>query len=405
MSRLAGLRARAGVSPVVWSLGVVSLLADLGSEFAYPLVPVFLTVTLGASPAVLGLIEGLAEGTAAALRPASGAISDRLPRRRPLVSAGYGLSAVGRVLLPLAPGWGAVLAARLVDRVGKGVRTAPRDAMIADATPPESRGRAFGLHRSMDTVGAVGGPLAALVALWALGEGSLRTVLLIAAVPVVASAAVTFRIREPRRRPARRRDAGDGPRPPLPGRYWLFLGGWALFAVGNSSDAFLILRARELLGSAAAAVAAYALFNVVAAVASFPAGVMSDRLGRRIPLLAGLGVFAAVYAVVATAPAWPVLLAAFAAYGLYLALTDGVSRALVSTLAPAGRAGEALGLFAGVTAAAAVAASVGGGLLWDRLGPGWTFGAGAVLAAAGAAVLTACPMHPPPQAVTSPGSG
>lgn len=395
------IRDRTGVSPVVWALGVVSLLADLGSELAYPVVPIFLTATLGASPAVLGLIEGLAEGTAAALRPLAGAISDQRPHRRPLVSLGYGLSAFGRLLLPLAPGWGLVLTARLVDRTGKGLRTAPRDAMIADATPADARGRAYGLHRTMDTVGAVGGPLIALAALAVLHDRHLREVLLLAVVPAVASVAVTFRIREPARRvtPGRR----DRERAPaggrlLPGRYWLFVLGWSLFTLGNSSDAFLILRARDVLGSTAAAVAVYALFNLVAALVSFPAGVLSDTVGRRPLLLAGLAVFAAVYAAVGARPSAPLLVAAFAAYGVYLALTDGVGRALVSTLAPADRRGLALGLFSGIASACTVTASIAGGLLWEGPGPEWTFGVGAVMALVAGAVLLVCPMHPAPEA-------
>lgn len=390
-------RARLGVPAPVWALGIVSLLADLGSELAYPIVPVFLVVTLGASPLVVGVIEGLAEGTAAGLRPASGWLSDRMPRRRPLVSLGYGLSALGRVLLPLAPGWGAVLGARLVDRVGKGLRTAPRDAIIADATAPEIRGRAFGLHRTMDTIGAVGGPLLALLALAAVGDARLRLVLLLAAIPAAAAVLVTFRIPEPERHAAPRAAAADGERA-LPGRLWLFMAGWGVFAIGNSSDAFLILRAGDLLGSATAAVAAYALYNVVAAAASLPAGIASDRWGRKPLLIGGLAVFAAVYAVVAAAPSAWLLVLALAAYGGYLAMTDGVSRALVSTLAPAERRGLVLGLFAGVTAAAAVIASITGGLLWDRLGPGWTFGYGAAMALAGAAVLAVCPMGGRPAA-------
>ncbi|MFN8108682.1 MAG: MFS transporter [Thermoleophilia bacterium] len=393
-------RARLDVSPVVWALGVVSLLADLGSEFAYPIVPLFLTGTLGASPAILGVIEGLAEGTAAALRPVSGWVSDRIPRRRVLVSLGYGLSAVGRVLLPIAPGWGGVLAARLVDRTGKGCRTAPRDAMIADATPPAARGRAYGLHRAMDTIGAVGGPLAALVALWAIGQHHLREVLLIAAVPAVAAVLVTFRLPEHARPGAGRRGHAEHRIPRLPGAYWWFLGGWTVFTLGNSTDAFLILRAEHVLGSAAAAVATYALYNLVAAVASLPAGILSDRVGRRPLLLGGLVVFAAVYAAVGAGDRGWVLVAAFAVYGLYLAMTDGVSRALVSTLIPPEAGGFGLGLFAGVTAAATVVASVAGGILWQRAGADWTFRYGAVMALAGGAVLL---LHPAPELPPSEG--
>lgn len=388
-------RLRLGVPPLVWALGVVSLLADVASEFAYPLVPVFLTVTLGASPAVLGLIEGVAEGVAAGLRPLSGAISDRVPRRRVLVSVGYGLSAVGRVLLPLAPGWGGVLGARIVDRTGKGVRSAPRDAMIADATPPEVRGRAFGLHRAMDTTGAIAGPLLALLVLALLGEGRLRLVLLVAAVPAVAAVAVTFLVREPPRTARRRGGTDDDPRVPLPPRYWWMLAGWALFTAGNSSDAFLILRAEDVLGSIGGAVAAYALFNLVAASASLPAGIASDRVGRVPLLVGGLAVFAGVYALIGLSASVPAVLVGFAVYGAYLAMTDGVGRALVADLAPAARRGAAIGIFQGVTAGATVIASVTGGLLWDRLGPGWTFGYGAVCALAAALVIAATVAHRP----------
>lgn len=374
----------AGVPRTVVLLGVVSFFADIAGEMVYPFVPLFLTSVLGAPVAVVGLIEGVAESAASLLRVASGWWSDRVGRRIPLIVGGYGLAAVAKVLLAVAVGWPMVLAARFIDRVGKGIRGSPRDALIADATPAADRGRAFGLHRSLDTAGAVIGPLLALL-LAALVGGRLRLVFAIAAVPGFLSLLPLSAVKEPARPvPADRAGAPPFSFRGLDRRLRLFLAASLVFALGNSSDVFLILRARGLGLSTTAVVLAYALYNLVYLGASLPAGIVSDRVGRRNVVAVGLLIFALVYGGFALVdrPAfvWPL----FAVYGLYIALTDGVGKALTVDLAPAGARATALGTYGLVTGLAALIASVAAGQLWDRVGTWAPFllGAGAALAAA-----------------------
>jgi MFS family permease len=377
------MRLPSGITRNVAVLGVVSFFTDLSSEMLYPIIPMFLTSALGASPAIVGIIEGLAESTASLLRIWSGWFSDRIGVRKPLVFAGYGVSAATRPLLALAHGWPAVLAARVLDRFGKGVRGAPRDALIADSTSAEHRGRAFGFHRSMDQLGAVAGPLLGL-ALLSWFDGDYRSVFLAAFVPSAVSTALIAFAREKRaeaeREPVRLTLRGFD-RPLVH-----FLCVVALFSLGNSADAFLILRARDLGASAREAIALFAVFNIIYVLSAYPAGALSDRMDRRILFRAGLLVFAAVYAGFGMAHerAWLWLL--FPIYGLYMGLTDGVSRALVIDLAPPERRATALGLHAAVVGIAAFPASALAGLLWTRWGAGWPFLFGG-LTALGAALL------------------
>lgn len=375
-----------------WLLGFTSLFADLSSELVYPLIPIFLTATLGAPVAAVGLVEGIAEATAYATRPFAGRWSDRTGARKPFVVAGYGLAAVGKAILFLAPAWGFALAGRAVDRFGKGVRTPPRDALLADVTTPADRGRIFGFHRAFDTLGAVIGPLAALAFLAAVGEEHLRWAIGIAIIPAVISVAVVARI--PERRPPARRD-GDPPAPglrDLPAAYWLFLGATGLFMVGNSSDAFLILRAKDLGMATTAVVLAYVVYNAVYALLSYPAGTLSDRLPRPAVIVGGYLVFAAVYLGFALAGSQAVIWVLFPLYGAYIAATEGITKAFIADLAPAAARTTALGLFQGVTGGLVLAASLLAGVLWDAFGPGATFGFGAataLLAALATAALLA----------------
>lgn len=365
-----------GVKRPVFILGIVSFLTDISSEMVYPLVPLFLTSELGAPLAAVGLIEGLAESAASLFKAAGGWVSDRLRVRRSLVVAGYALSALAKPLMAAASAWPAVLAIRFQDRVGKGVRTAPRDALVADVTPENERGRAFGFHRSADTVGAVAGSAIALGLLASLGD-EFRVIFLIAAVPALAGVALIFLVRE--RPPGTAvegapagswRDLGAG--------FYLFLGISLVFALGNSSDAFLLLRAKDLGLGNAEVVLAYVLFNVVYAAAAMPAGVVSDRLGRAIVIGGGFAVFAAVYLGFAAAGRGAVVWPLFAVYGVYMALTEGVGRAFVSDFVPSERRATALGLYQGAMGAMVLLSSVIAGALWDAVDPAAPFVLGGV---------------------------
>lgn len=366
-----------GIKRNVFILGITSFLTDLSSEIVYPLVPLFLTSVLGAPFSVVGLIEGIAESTASVIKVFSGWLSDRWRRRRPLTILGYGISAIAKPLMAAATAWPLVLFLRFGDRLGKGIRNAPRDALIADSTEPRTRGRAFGFHRAADTAGASLGALVALAALGLAGE-RYRAIFLVSAIPAGLGVATLFLVRE-RVRP---HPQSGPPRLSLSQfdrRFKLFLLASAIFALGNSSDAFLILRARDLGLSAFAAVLAYVIFNLVYAVFSMPAGSLSDRVGRRRIIAAGFVVFTLVYLGFALAggdaAVWPL----FAVYGLYMALTEGVGKAFAADMAPPHAVGTALGTYHTLTGLLTFFASLVAGLLWDAAGPRapFLFGAGA----------------------------
>lgn len=366
----------------VRSLGLVSLLTDASSEMIYPLVPAFLTGTLRAGPAFLGVVEGVAEAVAAALKVASGRLADRWPRRKPLVVAGYALSSLARPLVALAAAPAHVLAVRLADRVGKGIRGAPRDALLASVVAREDRGRAFGFQRAMDHAGAMVGPILASLALVATGD--LRIVFALAALPgALAVAALVLGVREegrPAAPPPTALPAG-GPLEPGLARY---LGVLAVFTLGNSSDAFLLLRAQEAGIALAAIPALWALHHLVKAGASTWAGALSDRVERRLVILLGWGVYALAYAGFALASSPLAVALLFAFYGLFHALSEGAERALVADLAAEATRGRAFGLFHAVTGMALLPASLLTGALWQRFGAAAALGTGAALAAAAA---------------------
>ena len=387
-----------GISHNVFILSLVSLCTDVSSEMIYPLVPLFLTSVLGASATVVGLIEGLAEGTANVLKLVSGRVTDRRGFYRAWVFAGYGLSAFVKPLLALATIWPLILLARLLDRFGKGVRATPRDALIAASSNPAQRGRAFGFHRSMDTVGAVIGPLAG-VGLLAVTAQNFRFVFLLAALPAIIGVSLVGRVRDPAL-PVAPVASGEtraatfayrtAPRP-----YRTFLGIGLLFALGNSSDTFLILRAHGLGLGNVAAVLAYAVYNLVYAAAGWPAGILSDRLGRRGVIGAGFLIFAVVYGGLGAATTALVVWPLFALYGLYIALTEGVTKAYITDLVPATQRGGALGLYAATTGLMALVSSVLAGLLWDHVSPAAPFYLGGITALGSAvAVRLLIPRRP-----------
>jgi MFS family permease len=360
----------------VRAVSLVSLVNDLASELAYPVVPLFLTTVLGAPVAVLGVIEGIAEGAAVALGAASGWISDRAGGRRvPWIAGGYGLSASARAIVAAAASWGLVLVGRLADRTGKALRTAPRDALIRDSSSPELVGASFGFHRALDTVGASVGPLFAVLL---LGAGlSLRDVLWISVVPGLLAVLLVRRVREA---PARPEAPHAAPR--LRRGFWWVVAAAAVFSLGNSSNAFLLLRASDLGLSATLVILAYALYNVVYAGFAWPLGSLSDRVPRAAVLAGGIVVYALAYAGFALVSEswaiWPL----FALYGLYVAATDGVLKAWVADHVEGPLAGTAYGIYAGLVGAALLVASVLGGVLWSQVGPAATFWVGAAFAVA-----------------------
>ncbi len=363
------------------------MFADISSEMAYPIIPLFLTSTLGAPVIAVGLIEGVAESTASLLKWIFGWFSDKISRRVPFTVVGYALAAASKPALAAAYAWPVVLLVRFGDRAGKGIRTAPRDALIAESTDASQRGRAFGLHRAMDTSGAIVGPLVALGLLAWFGEHNYRPIFLIAGIPGAISVCMLLGVREMRREP---RAAALPPLLSLRGydrRFLVFVGVTLIFAVGNSSDVFLILRAKDLGLGATAVVFAYVLYNMSYASLSLPVGIRSDRIGRKPLLILGFIIFALVYAGFALATdgwmAWPL----FIVYGAYIALTDGIGKAYVSDLVPAERRGTAMGLYNASTGIMLLLSSTLGGALWHFIGPGATFAFGAITASLAAVAL------------------
>jgi len=361
-------------------LGLTSFLTDISSEMVYPLLPFFLTATLGASPAILGLVEGIAESTASMLKVFSGYLSDRFRRRLPLTLLGYAGSAAGKVLLAVAGGWGTVLAGRVVDRIGKGVRTAPRDALIAESASPEARGRAFGLHRAMDTAGATTG---VLFAYWflATNAGGYSQVFAWSVVPALLGVLMLFLVREHRAPAPAALQLPSFRWSILPRRLRVFLIVVMVFTLGNSSNTFLLLRAHSLHFTAADVLLLYLVYNAAHALCSYPAGHLSDRIGRKYLLLAGYLSYALVYlgfALLGDGTQRWVVWTLFAAYGMYSALTEGVEKALVADLAPADLRATAIGLHAMIVGIGLLPASFIAGQVWVALSPEAAFALGGI---------------------------
>jgi MFS family permease len=346
----------------------VSFLQDTASELLYPILPIFLTVVLGAPAAVVGIVEGIAEGVAAIAKVVSGRVSDRFARR-PLIGVGYGLAAVGKVLIALAATWPLVLAGRSVDRLGKGIRGAPRDALIAADVQPAARGKAFGFHRSMDTAGAVAGPLLGLAA-YQLLDQQIRPLLWIAVIPAVLSVLLVLAIREPRRSVSVAAGAARSRWHPrqLPARYWRVVGVLTVFSVVNFPDALLLLRLSDIGFTVPGLFLAYVGYNAVYVLLSYPAGVAADRLPPAWVFAVGVVFFAVGYLGLGLTTnhltAWLLL----AAYGAFTALTDGVGKAWISRLVPDTEQGTAQGLYQGLTGLGVLTAGVWAGLAWNNNG-------------------------------------
>lgn len=360
--------------------GLVSLFTDIASEMIVPVLPLFLVGTLHASTTLVGLIEGIAETTASFLKIFSGWFSDKIGRRKPLMLFGYGLSNVIRPVFGLATGWGQVLLIKFIDKVGKGVRTAPRDALLADSANDDNRGKAFGLHRAMDTLGGAIGPL---FAFWLLSyfSSDYRQVFYWTAIPgTLALLLIIFGLRE--RKPQTKQEL-SAPKLGFAGlgrEFMVFSIIATIFALGNSSDAFLILRAQDIGLAAVMVPLAYFTFNISYSILSYPLGALSDKIGRKPLLIAGFLIFALVYMGFAFANhTWQVW-ALFIIYGFYCAATEGIQRAYVADLIPEGKRGMAMGTFNALTGMAALPSSILAGYLWKVSGPAAAFGFGSLMA-------------------------
>lgn len=356
----------AWLTPNVRVLSAVSFLQDTASELLYPLLPIYLTTVLGAPPAVVGAVEGAAEGAAAMTKLAAGPLGDRFTKR-PLIATGYGMAALGKVMVAAASAWSGVLAGRVVDRLGKGIRGAPRDALLVADVDDAARGRVFGFHRAMDTFGAVIGPLLGLAG-YELLDHQIAPLLWVAVVPAVLSVLLVFLVAEKRRtQPVNERQPVFARMRDLPGRYWRVTAVLVAFGLVNFPDALLLLRLNEIGFSVVEVILAYVTYNAVYAISSFPAGLLADRIGRLPVFGIGLVFFAIGYAGLGltTDPllAWLLI----GSYGLFTGCTDGVGKAWVSSLVGADLQGSAQGVFQGLSGFAVLGAGVWAGLAWTAV--------------------------------------
>ena len=391
---------RPGIPRPVWFLGWTSLFTDAATEMIYPLLPVYLSRVLGAGAMSLGIIEGVAEGINSVLKIVSGWWSDRRARRRPLVIIGYALSGAARPLIAITTTWMQVLVIRALDRTGKGVRGAPRDAMLARFADASSRGRIFGFHRAMDHTGAIVGPLVATAFLY-FWPGEYRTLFALTTIPGALAVAMLFLVTEDEPQRTRPSEGSERQRSErlerperLPKRLYAVLGTILLFSLGNSADAFLLLRLTDALGSATYIPLLWAMLHLVKASLSTWGGALSDRFGRKRVIVSGWVIYSIVYIGFATATRAPVFIAWFLLYGIYFALAEGAEKALVADLTPAQRHGTAFGVYNAALGAGALTASVAFGFLYERFSPATAFSTGAGLAGVAAVLLLLVPTGP-----------
>ena len=368
------------IPATVWALGLVSLFMDLSSELVHSLLPVFMTTVLGASIVSVGFVEGVAEATASIVKVFSGALSDRLARRKPLLVFGYGIAAASKPLFPLAGSVALVLGARFIDRIGKGIRGAPRDALIADVTPRESRGAAYGLRQALDTIGAVLGPLAA-IGLMLLLASDIHSVLWLAVVPAAVSVGIlVLFVRESAvAAPHAKEKLSFKLLWSLPRHYWAIVGLGAVLTLARFSEAFLILRARDVGIALAFVPVVLVVMNVVYTAVAYPAGVAADRGHRRALLFWGLAALIASDLVLAAGATPAALFAGVVLWGMHMGLTQGLISTLVADASPAALRGTGFGVFNLVSGVALLAASLIAGELWSAYGASATFYAGAAI--------------------------
>ncbi|OLN30657.1 MULTISPECIES: MFS transporter [Desulfosporosinus] len=360
----------------VMLFGIVSLLTDISSEMVYPLLPIFLSTALGASPAIIGIIEGIAESLASLLKVFSGYLADKTQKKKELTITGYSGSLLGKLILVLAGSWGGVLFSRIIDRFGKGIRTAPRDALIADSTQKSTRGHAFGLHRAMDTMGAVIGVIIAYI----LIRGNItdfKRIFWFSTIPALLGIIALLFVKRPSRDKSVKKEFSFA-WSKLDTKLKQFLVLAFIFALGNSSNQFLLLRASKLGLSTPNVLLLYLAFNISYALVSLPAGKLSDLIGRKRVLVTGYFIYAAVYFGFARVTHTSSLWLLFIVYGLYSAFTDGVEKALLSDIAPSALRGTVIGMHAALVGVALLPASFIAGILWDKFGAQapFYFGAG-----------------------------
>lgn len=367
------------ISKNVIILGFVSLFNDFASEMIYPIVPLFLTTVLGAPVTVVGLIEGMAESTASILKIFSGWLSDRFRKRKIFVLLGYSFSTISKVLIGLAYSWPLVLFARFFDRVGKGVRTSARDALITEYSEESTRGRSFGYHRAMDTIGAVIGPLVALLLLYIFHE-NLRPIFFLAFIPGVIGVLLLFFLVKEKYSPALSKARPKLSWKSLDPSLKVFIIISSVFAIGNSSDAFLILRAQNLGLTVTMTILAYVLYNLTYTIFSTPAGIISDKIGPRKVLFSGFIIFGLVYLAFGLINSNWLIWLLFPIYGCYIAFTDGVGKAYIANLTTPENSGTAFGIFQTITGLCAFFASLLAGFLWKYISVGSPFIFGSIMA-------------------------
>lgn len=355
-----------------WFLSLVSLFNDTASEMLYPVMPIFLTSVLGAPVFVVGIIEGIAEGSASIFKAYFGYLSDKIQKRKPFVIAGYGAGAIAKIIIAFAYFWPVVLLGRFIDRMGKGARTGARDALLLEVTDETNRGFIFGFHRSMDTMGAVIGPLIALILL-NLTNNNIRLVLLMAVVPAFLSLIFFLFIKEAKKRITTNKIDLSLSLKGYPKQFKIFLLGMSIFSLGNSSDSFLILRAKDLGLSLALIISAYVLYNLSYAIFSTPAGTISDKIGTKKVFIVGILIFILVYLGFALNTKSLFIWFLFPVYGIYIALTDGIAKSLIGSLVQVEKSGTAYGVFYTVTSIFTLLASIIGGFLWTVISPSVTF--------------------------------
>lgn len=377
-----------GLKNIVF-LGLVSCFADISSEMVYPIIPLYLTVVLGATPALVGVIEGIAESIASLLKVFSGYVSDRFQKKKAIAFSGYATGVLYKLALIFAGSWVGILTARVIDRFGKGIRTAPRDVMVAESADKASMGKSFGVHKMLDMAGSAFGILLSFILLTTMGEGSYKTIFIISVIPILIALFMFVFIKEPKGKGTIvEREHFWKNIKNLDGQLKLYLAVTFLFTLGNSSNSFLLLRAYDVGFSSSAAILLYFIYNITASSLAIPCGKLSDRIGRKIVLVAGYIIFSLVYFGFAVCSNKIFMILIFIIYGIYTAMTAGVERAFISEIAPKELKGTMLGLHSTLAGLALLPASVIAGLLWDGIGAFAPFVFGGVMSLLAAIILS-----------------